>query len=346
MPSFSDRLEKAIKDKNSVLCVGIDPQARYLPPYLLKAAFEETKDPIKAMGKSFSEFGKKIIDAVAPYAVVVKPQAGFYEQYGSAGYEALEETIKYAKEKGLIVLTDAKRGDGSDTAIAYASAHLGEIDVLDVGSAESLDTRVAESGVKTSISQAAGAIKANIALKKISPPLATDAITIHAWAGTACVEPFVEAAKANDHGVIVFCKSSFEPNSEVENLVSQNKRPVWEEMAEMIKKWSKDFNGENGYSNVGVVVGATYPEEAKKMREILPKAWFLVPGFGAQGGGATGAVMGADENGLGIIVNSSRGVIFAYNKEPEKYPEGKGFEKAAEAAAAQARDELNQALKS
>jgi orotidine-5'-phosphate decarboxylase len=177
--------------------------------------------------------------------------------------------------------------------------------------------------------------------------LVTDSITLHLQIGESLLEPFLEAANAYQKGIFAVLKTSFKPNSIIENLESLNNRPHWEEVAELVKKWGADLIGENGYSSLGAVVGATYPKEMKRAREILPNSWFLVPGYGAQGGGAADAVLGADKNGLGIVVNSSRGITAAHLKGPfeTNLKEGIGFEKIAKKAARFSRNELNQVLR-
>ena len=315
MQTFTDKLIAAIDEKKSILCAGLDPQAEHIPDYLKKKSVKEFKDPFEAAAESFWEFNRLIIDAVAPYVAAVKPQAGFYEQYGHYGIRTLERTISYAKERGLVVILDAKRGDGSDTAIAYARTYVGKVNLLD-GS-------------------------------KSFSPVHVDALTVHTWIGRSCLDPFLQEMKENGTGVFAVTKTSFVPNSAVENITAESGDPVWVEQAKMISEWGNGSEGEKGYRNLGVVMGATYPEDAIKMREILPNAWFLVPGYGAQGGGAEGAVIGADGKGFGIIVNSSRGITRAYLKGPfqKDLPEGLGFEQVAAQAAKHGRDELNEALR-
>lgn len=315
MKTFTDKLIASIKEKKSVLCCGLDPQVEHVPEYLRKQCMEKFSDPFEAVAEGFWEFNRLIIDAVSPYVSAVKPQSAFYEQYGYYGIRTLERTIAYAKEKGLVVILDAKRGDGSDTAIAYAKTYNGKVGLFD------------------------GSVKKS--------PLRVDALTVHTWIGRSCIDPFLIEMKENGTGVFAVTKTSFVPNSDVENIKVDSGSTVWVEQAKMVSEWGEGTEGEEGYRNLGVVMGATYPEDATKMREILPNAWFLVPGYGAQGGGAEGAIMGVDEKGLGIIVNSSRGITRAYLKGPfqEDLPEGLGFERIAAQAAQHARDELNKALK-
>ncbi len=238
---------------------------------------------LQALAWAFLKFNQAIIDMVEPFAAAVKPQIAFYETLGAWGIRALEGTIAYARERGLVVITDAKRGDGGPSAEAYAAAYVGEIELFGT---------------------------------KVRSPIRSDAVTVNAWAGTTCVQPFVDAIKRFGTGAFVLDKSSFAPNSEVEELATQEGIPVWQALGRFVQKWGEGTEGRYGYRNLGVVMGATYPDDATAMRKILPNAWFLVPGYGAQGGGADGAVMGFTIDGFGAIVNSARGVIAAWQKGP------------------------------
>ncbi len=318
--TFTDKLIDAIQEKKSILNVGLDPQLKFMPPYLIKWAYKKYGGGSKGIAYLFKRFNQEIIDAVSPFAVSVKPQIAFYECYGHWGIRAFEQTIEYAHKKGLLVITDAKRGDGGDTAQAYASAHLGKVPMVNRDSTGEFHQFQSE------------------------PPLFTDALTIHAWIGSSCVNPFLEAVKMYGTGIFVVVKTSFKPNSEIEQIIALDSNPVWVKLAMMIAEWAKGTEGKYGYQNFGVVLGATYPDDAPKMRKILPKAWFLIPGYGAQGGGADGAVFGINKDGYGGIVNSSRGVIAAWSRDQFR-TESEKFAEAAAKAAEFARDDLNKALK-
>lgn len=309
MKTFTDRLVEKIKRKRSVLCVGLDPQIKLIPTHILEWAKRMYGDTFKAVGAAFKRFNAETIEVIATHAVAVKPQIAFYECYGSWGLEALESTIKFASHFDLEIITDAKRGDGGDTADAYADGFIGEVPMI---------------GGKTAKS-----------------PISVDCLTIHGYIGSACVLPFVKRVKKFGTGAFVVDKTSFSPNSEVEQLALKNDIPVWQALARMVNIWGEETEGGYGYRNLGVVMGATYPKDASIMREILPAGWFLVPGYGEQGGGADGAVVGFDEYGFGAVVNSSRGIIGAWRRKagfPSMYLS------ATTQAAESAKDDLNSAL--
>ncbi len=322
MKTFTDKAIDAIKKKKSVLCVGFDPQVKYIPKEILQKAWNESKNTLgfEPVARAFVAYNAAIAKAVAPYAAFAKPQMAFYEKYGNWGVWAFEETKAICEGLGLVTLEDAKRSDGGDTAEAYAEGHLGKVDVWDGDSQEFI--------------------------KK--PSFNLDAMTVTAYIGSSCVNPFVKVVKEFGKGIFIVDKTSFDPNSEVEQMNTTTGRKVWEELAFLAWNWGQGTEGEQGYRNVGVVMGATYPEDADTMREILGEnCFFLIPGYGAQGGGAAGAVRGINKNGLGGIVNSSRGIIFAYREDVQKGKfacDPKDFAKAAANAADFSRDELNTAL--
>jgi len=319
MNTFVDRLVDKMREKQSVLCVGLDPQVKYIPKYILQQGYAEaeSEDGREGVARAFLIFNQKIIEAVKPYVAVVKPQMAFYEAYGYWGVWAFEKTVKFAKKQRLLVLEDAKRCDGGDTAQAYAEGHLGKVNIWD-------------------------RLKIKI-LHKTLPSFDVDAMTVVPYIGTSCVSPFVETVKEYGKGIFIVDKTSFAPNSEIEQLQTISGLKVWQETALLVKKWSEGCEGDHG-NNVGVVMEATYPEDAPKMREILPDCFFLVAGYGAQGGGSDGAVAGVRNDGYGIIVNSSRGIIYAYSKDPFKC-DPLDFAEAAARATSFARDDLNAALK-
>lgn len=305
--NFADRLVKASRDKKSHVVVGLDPRWASLPGQLKDLVSLNNGVEPQAAALAFYQFGKDIIDAVADVAVAVKPQFAFYEQFGPWGMHSLVQTVAYAKSQGLLVIGDAKRSDIGSTAEAYAAAYLGS---------------TAPEG-------------------EPNWSLGLDALTINAYLGTDGVKPFLKASMQSDAGIFVLVKTSNPSSGELQDKQVEG-RPVHHLMAQMVDRWGEDLVGDSGYASVGAVVGATYPEEAVELRQLMPKAYFLVPGYGAQGGTAADVVPAFNSDGLGAVVNSSRGVIFAYQKMPE-YGAAK-YADAARAVAQLMRDDINQAL--
>lgn len=266
----ADSLIKAIKEKNNPTVVGLDPYLDQIPQFLkdkhANNSFEAARDVI-------INFNKAIIDAIYDIVPAVKPQIAFYEKYGSNGIIAFEETIKYAKNKGLFVITDGKRNDIGSTAQAYAEAHLGKVDLVDGSKKSSFDA---------------------------------DYLTVNAYLGSDGIKPFIDVCKTYDKGVFALVKTSNPSASEFQDKQIKGGKELYIEIAKYINKIGKEVMGESGYSSIGAVVGATYPAQAKKLRKIMPKTIFLVPGYGAQGGKADDVMHCFNEDGLGAIVNSSR----------------------------------------
>ena len=309
--TFVDRLQAAQLEKKSVLCVGLDPQLRFMPPHLIEWARHHYGDTEEAIGQLFSRFNKLTIDAVCDFASSVKPQAAFYERSHHT-WRALEETISYAESKGLIHIKDAKRQDGSETADEYARAHIGTVPFFDG--------------------------------QMVVAPIRTDALTIGGYIGEDCVGRFVNEMKENGTGAFVVCKTSFKPNSAVEQLVTENGLTVWERLAHYVKLYGEGTEGKNGYTNLGVVMGATYPEDAPKMRVILPNAIMLIPGAGKQGGSATNAVVTFNADGFGGAVNDARNIIAAWQDGPFACDPA-NFADAQAKSAKHSRDKLTKALR-
>lgn len=311
--TFVDRVHQARVKKDTVLCIGLDPQLKYIPPHIRKNAVEKFGPGRAAAAYAFTEFFGPLIPALAPYACVVKPNSAFYEQYGSDGINALEEVIMIADDTDLEVILDAKRGDGGDTAEAYANSAIGDVDAL------------ATDG----------------SLVNVWGPLHADAVTVQPGIGEACLAPFLARVRTFGMGVFVVTKTSFTPDSFVEQLRTKSGLAVWERIALWVEEHGSGTEGECGYRNFGVVCGATYPEEAVRMREILRTAFFLVPGYGSQGAPADDAVVSFDANGFGGVVNSSRKILYAYR---DKGMPGEQYIEAAVLAAKEARDDLNASL--
>lgn len=285
MKNFADRLIEAVKAKGNPICVGLDPRLDKIPLHIKKEALNvENTTPLRAAADAIVEFNKGIIDAVADIVPVVKPQIAFYEIFGSEGVRAYEETLKYAKSKGLITIADAKRNDIGSTAEAYAQAFLGEVAIFE-----------GEDEV-------------------VMPVFDADSITINPYLGWDGVKPFVEECHKYDKGIFVLVKTSNPSSGDLQDLQMADGRSVYEITGYLLDSWGANEVGESGYSLVGAVVGATYPQQAAKLREIMPQNIFLVPGYGAQGAGAEDVKPCFNADGLGAIVNNSRGIIFAYER--------------------------------
>jgi len=266
---FADRLMAQVRRKRSQVVVGLDPRPERLPRELKP----QTSDA-EATARAVLAFNREVMAAVAGEAVAVKPQIAFYERLGCAGVRAYAETVREARERGLIVIADVKRGDISSTAAAYAEAHLGE-----------------------------------------DSDLSADAVTLNPYMGSDSVGPFIEVAERTGKGVFVLVKTSNPSAAEVQDLDCAG-RPLHERVAELVARWGEGLCGQSGYSSVGAVVGATFRQELGRLRELMPRTPFLVPGYGAQGAGVEDVVPAFDSAGLGALVNSSRGIIFSWEAEP------------------------------
>lgn len=277
--SFDRLIEKIVQTQNPSV-VGLDPKLEYVPQFIIDKKVKKYGKTLKAAAKAILEFNKAIIDEIHDICPAIKPQAAYYEMYGYEGVKTLYKTIQYAQNKGMFVMTDGKRNDIGATMEAYATAHLGLTDVC----GEEI------------------------------PAFGADALTVNGYLGTDGIAPLLEKCDAYDKGIFVLVKTSNKSSGELQDLKIGDKT-VYATMGELCENWGKDHMGKYGYSCVGAVVGATYPEQLEEMRKALPHTFFLVPGYGAQGGGAEGVAKGFDKNGLGAIVNSSRGVMCAYKKE-------------------------------
>jgi orotidine-5'-phosphate decarboxylase len=296
---FADRLNDAIKTKQTPLVVGLDPRVGQLPEPLSV----ENPEDFSAVAKAYSKFACEIIDVVADHVPAVKPQSAFFEQAGPDGMIALARVIDHARANGLLVIMDAKRGDIGSTAAAYARAFLGPKPVSSWG---------------------------------------CDALTVNPYLGDDSLEPFVNTANETGSGIFVLAKTS-NPGSRTiqDQRIKSNgagDEALFEIVARQIETLSSQHVGESGYGNIGAVVGATHPEQLARLRANMPRTIFLIPGFGAQGGTARDVAGGLDENGLGGIINSSRGIIFAHEKE--QYKELPSWQAAVEQATLDAMDQI------
>ena len=274
-----DTLVKNIQKTNAPIVVGLDPMLGYVPKHILDKAVKQHGETLEAAGAAIWEYNKGIIDAVYDLIPAVKPQIAMYEQFGLPGLAAFKKTVDYCKEKGLVVIGDIKRGDIGSTSAAYAVGHIGKVKV----------------GSKT------------------YAPFDEDFVTVNPYLGSDGVNPFLDVCKEEKKGIFVLVKTSNPSSGEFQDQKIDG-RPLYELVGEKVAAWGSEVMGDE-YSYVGAVVGATYPEMGKVLRKVMPKAYILVPGYGAQGGKGKDLVHFFNEDGLGAIVNSSRGIIAAYKQE-------------------------------
>jgi len=291
-----EKLISRIKKLEAPIVVGLDPTLNFVPKFLLDKAINEKGETLEAAADAIFAFNKAIVDAVYDLIPAVKPQIAMYEQFGIPGLMAYKKTLDYCHEKELLVIGDAKRGDIGSTSTAYAVGHIGKVKI---GSSE-------------------------------IAPIDADFLTINPYMGSDSVVPFIEECKKHDKGLFILVKTSNPSSGEFQDQ-KVGEKTVYELVGKKVDEWGLDTVRGN-YSDIGAVVGATYPEMGKVLREIMPKAYILVPGYGAQGGTAAEIKPFFNKDGLGAIVNSSRGIIAAYKQE--KYAEfgAEGFAEAARAA--------------
>lgn len=274
-----NKLVEKIKKLNAPIVVGLDPMLSYVPEQIQKKAFDEFGETLEGAGEAIWQFNKAIVDATCDLIPAVKPQIAMYEQFGIEGLKAFKKTVDYCKSKDIVVIGDIKRGDIGSTSSAYAVGHVGRVQV----------------GTKTYV------------------PFDEDFVTVNPYLGTDGVKPFIDVCKEENKGIFVLVKTSNKSSGEFQDRLIDGK-PLYEIVGEQVAKWGEEHMGES-YSYVGAVVGATYPEMGKVLRKIMPKTYILVPGYGAQGGKAADLKPYFNEDGLGAIVNSSRGIIAAYKQE-------------------------------
>ena len=306
--SAIDKLIDKIKKTDNPTVMGLDPRYEMIP----KCVTDKYPKTIEGVSKAIVEFNKELIDATYDIIPAVKPQIAFYEMFGIPGMEAFKETCKYAKEKGMCVTADIKRGDRGSTAAGYSNAYLG----------------------KTTIGET---------MQEIYD---VDFVTVNPYMGTDCVKPFIEDCKKYDKGIFILVKTSNPSSGELQDLKLENGKEVYLEVASLVKKWGEDLIGNYGYSSVAAVVGATYPEQLSQIRKAIPNTFFLIPGYGAQGGKAEDIAIAFDKNKLGGIVNASRSLMCAYKSDlwKDKYKEEE-YAKATRSEAIRMRDEINHFIK-
>lgn len=274
-----NKLIEKIKATNAPIVVGLDPMLSYVPEHVQQKAFAEYGETLEGAAEAIWQFNKAIVDATCDLIPAVKPQVAMYEQFGVPGVQAFKKTVDYCKSKDLVVIGDIKRGDIGSTSAAYAVGHLGKVKV---GSKEYV-------------------------------PFDEDFATVNPYLGSDGVKPFIEVCKEEKKGIFVLVKTSNPSSGEFQDRLIDG-RPLYEWVGEQVAAWGEEHMGDS-YSYIGAVVGATYPKMGKVLRSIMPKSYILVPGYGAQGGQGKDLVHFFNEDGLGAIVNSSRGIIAAYKQE-------------------------------
>jgi len=278
-----DRLIKKMQAQASPIVVGLDPRLSEIPSYIKEDLFSAQGHTLQAAAAIIYQFNQTIIDHIYDIVPAVKPQIAMYEQFGAPGLDAYFRTIQYAKSRGLIVIGDIKRGDIASTAEAYSNAHIGRVNI---------------DGVSVEVAQ-------------------TDFITLNPYMGYDSIAPYLNDCKTYDKGLFVLVKTSNKGSKDIQDVVTQNHEKIYDHVGTLVNDWGKDFIGEFGYSNIGAVVGATHPSEAAQLRKLMPNTFFLVPGYGAQGGSGEDLKNLWTKN-FGAIVNSSRGITGAYKNEKYK----------------------------
>lgn len=313
-----NKLVAKIQKTNAPIVVGLDPMLKYIPEHITKKAYAEKGETLHGAAEAIWQFNKEIIDNIYDLVPAVKPQIAMYEQFGIEGLKAFKKTLDYCREKDLVIIGDIKRGDIGSTSEAYAVGHLGRVQV---GS-------------------------------KSYAGFDEDFATVNPYLGSDGVKPFIDVCRKEKKGIFVLVKTSNPSSGEFQDRLVRDSqcegtdggRPLYEIVGEKVAEWGESLMGDS-YSYVGAVVGATYPEMGKVLREIMPKAFILVPGYGAQGGKGADLVHFFDKNGLGAIVNSSRGIIAAYQQEKYAAFGAEHFGEASRAAVLEMQEDIAQALR-
>lgn len=304
-----NKLVSKIQKTEAPIVVGLDPMMKFVPAHIQKAAFDEYGETLKGAAEAIWQYNKQIVDAIYDLVPAVKPQIAMYEQFGIEGMIAFKKTVDYCKEKDLVVIGDIKRGDIGSTSEAYAVGHLGKVQVGS-NSFYGFDE---------------------------------DFATVNPYLGSDGVKPFMKVCAEEKKGIFVLVKTSNPSSGEFQDRLVDGK-PLYEIVGAQVDAWGSELMGDN-YSYVGAVVGATYPEMGKVLRDIMPKAYILVPGYGAQGGKGKDLVHFFNKDGLGAIVNSSRGIIAAYQQEQYKSFGDMNFADASRQAVIDMREDIKSALK-
>jgi len=303
-----NQLVKKIEELKAPIVVGLDPMMNFVPEHIQKAAFAEYGETLKGAGEAIWQYNKGLIDAIHDLVPAVKPQIAMYEQFGIEGLMAFHKTCEYAKEKGLVIIGDIKRGDIGSTSTAYAIGHVGQVKV---GS-------------------------------NLYRGFDEDFVTVNPYLGTDGVKPFIDVCKEEKKGIFVLVKTSNPSSGEFQDQLISGK-PLYELVAEKVAQWGEEHMGD-AYSYVGAVVGATYPEMGAALRKVMPKNYILVPGYGAQGGKGSDLAPFFNKDGLGAIVNSSRGIIAAYKQDKYAKFGAECYADAARQAVLDMKEDLENAL--
>lgn len=308
-----NKLVSKIKATNAPIVVGLDPTLKFVPRHIQQKAFAEYGETLEGAAEAVWQYNKEIVDHIYDLIPAVKPQIAMYEQFGIPGLMAFQKTVDYCKEKGLVVIADIKRGDIGSTSEAYAVGHLGKVTV----------------GSKTCYG------------------FDEDFATVNPYLGSDGIKPFIKVCKEENKGLFILVKTSNPSSGEFQDrlLSDGDNRHLYEIVGEQVAKWGEEHMGDS-YSYIGAVVGATYPEEGKLLRAIMPKSYILVPGYGAQGGKGKDLVHFFNEDGLGAIINSSRGIIAAYQQEKYASYGEEGFAEASRAAVEDMKEDIQEALNS
>ena len=311
-----NQLVDKIKKTGAPIVAGLDPTLKFVPEHIKKKAFAEYGETMKGAAEAVWQYNKAIVDAISDLIPAVKPQIAMYEQFGVEGMIVFQRTVEYCKEKGLVVIGDVKRGDIGSTSEAYAVGHLGQVQV---GST-------------------------------LCRGFDEDFVTVNPYLGSDGVKPFIKVCQQEKKGIFVLVKTSNPSSGEFQDRLikgvdekGSEERPLYEVVGEQVASWGAECMGDS-YSYVGAVVGATYPEQGKILRKIMPKAYILVPGYGAQGGKGADLVHFFNEDGLGAIINSSRGIIAAYQQEKYAGYGAEHFADASRAAVLDMKEDIAQAL--
>ena len=305
--NIMDRLYARISELKNPTVAGLDTRIEYLPESFVKEVLPEGIRSFEDAAEAVYQYNVRLVDALCDIVPAVKVQVAYYEMYGWPGVKALHDTIAYAKEKGLFVITDGKRNDIGATMTAYAAAHLGQVPVEG----------------------------------ELVSPFGADALTVNGYLGSDGITPLLTVCREQDTGIFVLVKTSNPSSGELQDRLLDDGKTLYAAMGDRCEQWGGQLPGKYGYSGVGAVVGATYPAQLQEMRKAAPHTFFLVPGYGAQGGAADDVAPGFDEKGLGAIVNSSRGIMCAWQKAGQKTgQDGKNYGQAAREEAIRMRDAI------